>query len=67
VAGQQRLYGGPLDSLAPAVDQSDLAKPPPTRLREVLVDHRGPVAGMKRVKVQRVFDRQDDRLVLGTV
>jgi len=63
VSGDHRLDDPPLDTNAPAVDESDLAEPPREGCLQVLVDDRRDVARRERVEIQRILDRDADGLV----
>jgi len=48
---------------APAVDQPDLGEPARGRRVQVLVDDRGNITRRERVEVERILDRDANRLV----
>lgn len=65
MSGQERLDHRPLDALSSAVDQPHLPEAVLERLTQILVHHRGDVAGREGVEVEGILDREDDRLVGG--
>jgi hypothetical protein len=62
MAGQERLDDGALHANAPAVNQPDLSKAARNTLVQVLVDDGSDVSWGEGVKVERVLDREVNRL-----
>lgn len=61
---EERVDNGSLDALAPAVDQAHLAEAETDGLLQVLVDDRRDVPRGERVEIERILDRNDDRVRL---
>jgi len=62
--GEHRLHDLPLDADPSTVDQPDLGESPGVSGVQILGDHRRHVAWREGVKVQRILDRDADRLVV---
>lgn len=58
---QQPLHGGALHALAPAMDETHLAKSRLVRGTQIGVDHVDDIPRRKAVKIDRVFDGDVDR------
>jgi len=64
MSSEHSLHDLPLHPDAAAMDQSHLGEPSGLRGVEILRDDRGHVARREGVKIQRILDRDADRLVL---
>jgi hypothetical protein len=61
---EHALHDLPLDADPAAVDQPNLDESPGLSGVKILGDDRGHVAGREGMKIQRILDRDADRLVL---
>ena len=64
MAREERLDDGALHADAAAVDQPHFGKPSGMRGVQVFGDDRGDVARRERVEIERILDRDADRLVV---